>query len=83
MDAKEIDAYRQRLNAAATIAPATTSGHQQQQQQQQRIGTKLPSAPVMTRKDREVQVVQHLIRCYFDIIARDLCDKVSQERVRP
>jgi len=80
MDAKEIDAYRQRLNAAATTAPAT-SGHPQQQQQQ-RIGTKLPSAPVATRKDREVQVVQHLIRCYFDIIARDLCDKVSQERVR-
>ena len=59
--------------------------HQSQQQQSQpvagppRAGTKVAQPAPLTRKELEVALVQNLIRSYFDIVARDFCDKVPKQ----
>ena len=68
MDPSELEAFRRSQKQAAASEGTVRAGN--------RVD---PPAPVpLTRKELEVKLVQTLIRSYFDIVARDLCDKVPK-----
>merc|ERR1711988_1141733 len=74
LDLQELEKFR-----AAQFSPvAEAMAAEESEQQNISIIAQCRDPSTLNEKDLQVYVVQQLIRSYFDIVARDFCDKVPK-----
>merc|ERR1711988_1532931 len=74
LDLQELEKFR-----AAQFSPvAEAMAAEESEQQNMSIIAQCRDPSTLNEKDLQVYVVQQLIRSYFDIVARDFCDKVPK-----